>query len=258
MKILQDFIAPLVRLEGTTTNIGSHHGTAFFINPSGIFLTARHVVEECQQHIDKHGGRGALVMRHSATARVAGLITQVEYADPPFDIAIGRVDKASKSFFLFDPAAKLWMWTDVYAAGYPVSAASLSGPMKDIDARGFKGTILRQVRRGQLGTDHPDLLELSFAITNGLSGAPLVLRDVADHEGKPIPYFFLAGVCVGSTEAEVVAFSHTEVQDAERTFKEKTSRIEQYGIAHDLRSLGDWRPQILDGKSLKEVVAVAE
>ena len=64
----------------------------------------------------------------------------------------------------------------------------------------------------------------------------------------------LLGVCVGTTEAETVAFSHTEVVDGETTFREKTSKIELYGLAHDLLPLSEWKPECLGGQTLAAAI----
>lgn len=255
MKILQDFIAPVVRFDEATTNIVSHQGTAFFIDGVGTFLTARHVVEDCIEEITSSGGRWGLVMRHDADRRVAGFPTSVEFAPAPFDVAIARVDKPSKSHAVFDPKLKMWMWTDVYTAGYPASIVGMADGRFDIDARGHRGTVLRQVNARQPYLfEHPDLFELSFAITSGLSGAPLVLRGITGPDGKAIPYFVLAGVCVGSVDSTVVAHSRFESKTDKMEHIEVTSRIEQVGIAHDLRALADWQPKLLNGKPLQECI----
>jgi hypothetical protein len=62
----------------------------------------------------------------------------------------------------------------------------------------------------------------------------------------------LLGVCVGTTQAETIAFSHTEVVDGETKFREKTSKIELYG--HDLLPLSEWKPEYLGGQTLAAAV----
>lgn len=259
MKVLQDFIAPYVRLDdpdGRST-VGTVHGTAFFINQRGAFLTARHVVQNCQADIDTNGGIAALVMRDDSRPelRFSGRVENLEFADMPYDIAVGIVHRASKGYFVFGEGAKAWMWEDVYTAGYPSSATRVEPGYITIDARGHKGHILRRVRAGHvLMHPHPDVIEVSFAITRGMSGGPLVMRNAVDTEGKPLPYFVLLGVCVSNEPSRVVDFSYTEVLDGNKEFRETTERIEEYGIAHDLRPLADWRPSYLAGLSLKEAV----
>lgn len=64
----------------------------------------------------------------------------------------------------------------------------------------------------------------------------------------------LIGVCIGTTEAETVAFSHTEVIDGTTRFSEKTSKIELYGLANDLLPLADWKPSCLGGTTLAQAI----
>ena len=58
MKILQDYIVPVVRLkeDGDRIRFVRLHGTAFFINSRGAFITAAHVIRGAAEDVDKNGG----------------------------------------------------------------------------------------------------------------------------------------------------------------------------------------------------------
>ena len=259
MKLLQHFVVPYVRLDNPDERptIGTVHGTAFFINSNGAFLTARHVVENCEADIKDHGGVAALVMSNEEhpEVRFAGRVERRFFPDKPYDVAVGTVRRKSKGYFVFDSGVKAWMWEDVYTAGYPVSATTRRNGDIRIDARGLKGEILRRLPAGDiLIHPHPDIIEVSFAITRGMSGAPLVMRNAHDQNGNPIPYFVLLGVCVGNEPSQIVDFSHTEVQDGGKEFKERIARIEEYGLVHDIRPLKDWKPECLSPLTLGEAI----
>ena len=104
MKILQEFIAPYVRVEekGGRIVFGNAHGTAFFINSSGVFVTARHVVERCAVDVSENGGSPALVMRRQGDPQnvYRGEIEEVTFAPEPYDVAVGRVRQLSQAFFV--------------------------------------------------------------------------------------------------------------------------------------------------------------
>jgi hypothetical protein len=94
---------------------------------------------------------------------------------------------------------------------------------------------------------HPDCFELSFAITNGLSGAPLFTTRRNTQE--------LIAVCVHSLDSEIVIDSHTEIEEDGSQYNERRARVEQYGIAHSLLALMDWKPAILKGASLRDSIS---
>jgi hypothetical protein len=64
----------------------------------------------------------------------------------------------------------------------------------------------------------------------------------------------MGGAGFGTTQAETVAFSHTEVIDGNTKISEKTSKIELYGIAHDLLPLTGWKPLCLGGVTLAQAI----
>jgi hypothetical protein len=54
----------------------------------------------------------------------------------------------------------------------------------------------------------------------------------------------------------VVSFENILVKDGSEEFREEVTRVEEFGIAHDVRPILEWKPSILDGKSLREFFKV--
>jgi len=78
----------------------------------------------------------------------------------------------------------------------------------------------------------------------GLSGSPLFVPGAQN--GIAI------GVCVGVNRGETTEYMFEEINANGETLREKRVRIEEYGLAHDLRPLLSWRPSSLGGRSLAE------
>jgi hypothetical protein len=256
------------------------HGTAFFIKGEGNFLTAAHVLQAAIKKVEGTGERICLTVRVPGTRQINGLyLVSFDFAPAPFDIAVGRVAGRSQSFVKLANATAGAPLRDVMTFGYPESAQQRlgSGDLL-LSHRAHKGHILRNLAAGQLSNfPHPPMFELNFAIPSALSGAPLVLERPAtplehalmaapgqipmigmglvDVRFMPKHALHLLGVCVGTTQAETVAFSHTEVVDGETKFHEKTCKIELYGLAHDLRPLSEWKPECLGGQTLAAAIS---
>lgn len=240
MKILQDYIVPVVRLEenGNRIRFARLHGTAFFINSRGAFMTAAHVIKGATEDVDKNGGSIALTMRKpdNDQYRYVGHIRGVTFADEPYDVAVGHVAEPSASCFAPANTDKVWAWQTVYTAGYAESALSQDGESVRPDTRSLMGNVVRKVPAGRF-LSHPDphplAFEVNFPIPHCMSGSPLVLRYGPDEEPPPGAPFPLLGVCTGS-----------------ETISVGTETPEQYGVVHDLWSLKDWKPECLGGETL--------
>ena len=248
MKILEDYVVPVARFteSGDKFRFETLHGTAFFINSDGIFLTAGHVWRNAQADQEEKGGQIGLIVRDPANSqfRFIGQILNAELADAPYDIAIGVIDKPSRSCFALMNTEKIWIWENVHTVGYPESALTQNVESVTLSARGHKGYVVRKVGKGkQLIHEHPDAFEINFAIPKGMSGAPLVLR--YDEPIEPDAPFPLLGICIGNQPVELVDFAVDLIEEDGSRFKETKVRIEEYGIAHDLWSLADWKPECL-------------
>lgn len=90
---LETYIVPVCRFElgANSALIRSFHGTAFFVNDGGVFITARHVVERGSEAVVRHGGFLGLCVRPAdGSGNVAAKIVSFDHANPPYDVSIGR------------------------------------------------------------------------------------------------------------------------------------------------------------------------
>ena len=179
--------------------------------------------------------------------RLLGQIEIVTQAAKPSDVAVGRiVGQKTQAMFRFNPSKHYHPPKDVQATGYPNSAVSNDLDQWRPDVRFLKGSIVRRVPAGNfLMQSHAATFELSFAIPRGISGGPLyVVRGRA---------FEVIGVCTGNHKSELTDFEHTEIDEVGQSkFREKKVRVEQYGLAEELRELAQWAPESLGGQVLAE------
>jgi len=245
---LETYIVPVCRFSESAGSalISEFFGTAFFINGNGVFLTAAHVMDAANQSIKTSGGFVGLCVRPAGGGgNVASHITSIDVASPPYDICVGTV-AANFPTFLTLAATPVNVWKEVASYGYPDTAQNRSAGEFWMYGRGFRGYIHREVKVGQLpGGSHPDAFETSFPMPQGLSGGPLFV---------PGPQMDLViGVFVGVNRGESTEFLFEEIQENGELRTERRVRIEEYGIAHDLRPLLDWQPANLGGRTLREV-----
>jgi hypothetical protein len=222
------------------------HGTGFFISKKGHLLTARHVIEKGIADINNKGGFLAFFpKRDDGSGSWCLPLSQWEFARAPFDVAICYTEFQSKTFYRIGPL-EVEVWKEIAAIGYPMSVVKQTPETYEVHTRFHRGYIQRIVKPGQLQIgNNPPAFELNFPITQGLSGGPLFIYNQT-HD-------FLIGICVGSIESRVVAYENVDIQDGDVRLREQTVRVEEFGIAHDMRSLLDWKPRILNGQSLVEL-----
>ncbi len=252
--LLQDYVVPICSAEasdGKATLIRLL-GTAFFIDGAGTFLTASHVLEKLP--------RASPSLRHGLVAKSADVrrsnvfapLRNWESAPKPHDIAIGKIEFPSRSWFSIPRKSFQSPWKDVATIGYPEAALNTDADSFNIHYRTLKGYIQRFVEAGEIAPirPHPDCYELSFQITAGMSGAPLFTSDNNAQQ--------LIGVCVGSHDSEIATYRSTVVEEDGHTLEEKSVKVEQIGIAQSIIPLLGWRPRVLGGRTIGEVITPTE
>ena len=253
--LLQDYVIPICSAERFKGSVSLRQllGTAFFINNAGVFLTAKHVLQQIDK--DTSGGvdYGLCVKSQNATAAdMFAPLKSWEVAPEPYDIAIGTVDAGSRAWFSRPEESRATPWKDVATLGYPETALNTSAGNFNVHPRMLKGYIQRLVDAGEIDliAPHPICYELSFPVTSGVSGAPLFATNNNRQD--------LIGVCVGSYSAEVTDYRSTYVDDDGSRHEERSVKVEQIGIAECIFSLLEWTPGIFGQQSLAELVSPSE
>lgn len=172
-------------------------GTGFFIDESGIFATADHVVVEMEKlvkkykkdgteleyrgfwydHIDeKHGELLAIKIEHGRGIHIQ--IPDLTESIPEFqDLMIGRVSGTRKFPFLnFDKATKISVFDEILMCGYPGGDKSLRPHDKILGHR--MSPILQHGRIASLlpidYSENPFGIQTDIVATGGSSGSPIV------------------------------------------------------------------------------------
>lgn len=246
---LQTYVVPacLYIEDGGAATLKELIGSVFFINNEGIFLTAKHVMEGGISKAREKNMKFGLCVKADHGKSLQSLIAEIinnESANNPFDISIGRVNHGCETLLTLSPI-NIEVWQDVAAYGYPLITLNISPSDFQINMRCHKGYIQRIIKPGDIHIgDNPDAFETSFLLGKGLSGSPLFVH----RQPKDI----VIGVCVGSIRTEIIDYEHVEVDENGNKYKESRLKIEEFGIAHDIRPLHNWRPNLLGGLTLLE------
>lgn len=246
---LQSVVVPVGRFckAPGSASVERLHGTAFLLTDDGIFMTARHVLEGVLLDVAQNGGSAGVfpmtLHRDEKTSLVAP-ITEWEHAPRPYDISIFRTSCHLKTFFRCLPLG-VEVWQDVATMGYPASVVRRDDARFEVQQRVHKGYVQRIIPPNRLGVGvHPDLFELSFPVTRGMSGSPLFIhRDRCEA---------LIGVCVGSYSSRVIDYEEVTRKGELDETRETVLKVEEFGLAQDIRPLFSWTSQLLLGMSLLE------
>ena len=98
--VLEDYVVPVCSAEvrGGRATLRRLLGTAFFIDNSGVFLTARHVLQGIEQSAQVEAGLNVKAA-HAGAVNLFAPLRGWESAPAPYDIAIRRVDFGSRCWF---------------------------------------------------------------------------------------------------------------------------------------------------------------
>lgn len=247
--VLQSYIIPVCLYEDADgeAHLQKAIGTAFCIGKMGFFLTARHVLEQAFQEAretKKKVGLNIKGQQGRSSDNYVIKLQQYEFAPYPYDIAVGFTEYHPETPIRLGQI-DVGVWLDVATAGYPASShVTTDDTALWINMRAHKGYVQRPtIPRDMHVGKHPNGFELSFLLSPGMSGCPIF---TVDDE-------ILIGVGVGSYKSETIEDQIIEVQDNGEKYVEQKVRIEQYGFAHDIRELLDWKAGLFAGKTLFEV-----
>jgi hypothetical protein len=226
-----------------------HLGTAFFVGKSGYCLTARHVLEQALSEAKKRDclvGLGVKGDNGKSPDNFVAKVDKFEFAPAPYDIAAAQANYYPNVTIKLDCFAAS-VWQEIAALGYPESAAVTDKEALWMNIRGYRGYVQRATLPRDLPIGkHPNGYELSFLLGPGSSGAPIFT----------IPEEILIGVGVGSYKSEHLEDELLEVSDAGKEYRERRLRIEQFGFAHDVQGVLEWRAEIFEGRTLREVATL--
>lgn len=228
--ILQSIIIPICRINDKSKNMDFLYGTAFFTCVPGIFITANHVYQAMLDAQNKNPEHfyGLCVKGESGNLLVA--IEKIESSPIGLDIAIGKVNFNSVSPIKL-VKEKPFFLQDVLTIGYPENASEREKYNKQIshwcDLRAHKGIINREIftKASELAMSK-DLIELSFIVDRGISGAPLFVDNTN---------YLVTGVCLGARV----------IQEGILNESEKIPNYTQYGRACMTSSFSTWIPKFL-------------
>jgi hypothetical protein len=235
---IQDHVVAVVRFTmdrpGAVTLVDAV-GTAFFIDDRGTFLTAASALAAS---VPGAGLGLAVRMRDAQAMATIVPVLARECADPPWDVAIGRADLATRrSFVLAGAQATSPIWESVCGYGCVALDRRSAGRPPVPVLRALRGNLMRELPAE--GERAPPGFESSFTVPARMRGAPVFVLE------RPRARLF--GICVGNG-------SLGELDDPASPAGEGRLAADAHGLVQDLRGLAGWRPASLEGASLREVI----
>ncbi|MCS4242536.1 V8-like Glu-specific endopeptidase [Rhizobium sp. BIGb0125] len=249
---LQSFVTPIFTYRMNSTGQPTAlnlMGTGFFVG-KGVLLTAAHVLQNATAEVEAGTASGICANPKVCDPEGAGQdrfieIKDYDVAEQPYDIAVALTDYSTQPNRLLRKMT-VEIADDVSTVGYPESAFQKHDGTLYVQARVHRGYVQRVIPANRLfvGQSSPPMFELDFPITKGMSGSPLLFNT-----GKKE---LVVGVCVGSVTSRLIDYSETYVNEAGKEYSEVQQKVQEYGLAHDLTPLLDWRPKVLNGLTLGE------
>ena len=212
-------------------------GTAFFIAPE-LLVTCWHCVRE---PLSSDCGYLALVMQGAGYVDWLYNISQDQNGS---DLATANLRGKPEFQFLLASERAL-QGVDFSCFGYPFSGTrldQLGSPKATLEARLFKGYVMRTFT-----FDYPSFgptlsYELSFPAPPGLSGAPMIEMNKRR----------ILGVVYGNND--VATTEHLAEVDSDGSRTPEVQRIVSFGLAHHTATLRDLAGAATNGRPLLELV----
>jgi hypothetical protein len=232
--ILNGIFPLFVSPEGFPNRILEFLGTGFFVNTTGLALTAAHVLHEKDSALL----RGALPSRSGPTMIGHRILWAAEF--PGSDIAAIQLDTPTS--ICFNPQfEQVPPGQDVHTYAIPESLLEkLPDGMIAINSRVAKGYISHGTRKW---------VAASFPLPKGMSGAPIVVIENN--------LLRAAGVFAGQNRGEEIEDLVTNVTDegpnGKHTLVEKTARIEYFARGELLSPYENYIAPEFSGLTLRQM-----
>lgn len=248
---LQSYVFPVCTYSNKSgaAFIEKSYGTGFQISSAGFGITAKHVLEAAIAEAAVNNFNVGVVGKANAGTEIGSVVApvqQYEFAPTPYDVAILQTNYRSETLFTM-PSRSIEVWQEVAAIGYPLNAISGDPKGKRLNIRAQRGHIQRMLTAEDWPFgESPKAFELSFQISQGMSGSPLFVHAQ--------PKDILIGICTSSFRSELIDAEVVELEEDGLRRVERVVKIEEFGVAQDIRDLSDWRPHMLNGRSLSDML----
>ena len=201
-------------------------GTAFPVTPNGGLITCRHVLDVCTTDNEQ------IVIYDNEKNKMVPIDLDrcLMPVDPAFDVAFipNALGRKKQEFLPLLTPDRVIIGTGIYSYGYFLASCSeiINESTHEINQGYFKGNIINFSKSPK--TPGSISMSLSYAVIEGLSGSPVLTY----HNGPKI-----VGMCHGNIQSQVVAAEILEFKDETTEYKEKVTRIVEFGRAHHATAL---------------------
>lgn len=222
-----DYIFPVC--SGDSKGMKNVCGTAFGIG-NNFFITANHVLENAKETDKQYLGE----MEEKYT--VAHEVTLNE-SFPEIDIAILYVPNLSCKLYQID-FRDIHPLNEIYSLGFPFGHDNAA---KTVLTRFYKGYIISSYPNKNYNGNN--CYELSFLCPRGISGAPLIYKDI------------IKGIILGNQTTEMNVQTLTEMtEDGTQKTVYHLSEMINYGIALQMSNLINIQSKLL-GSTIGEFIS---
>jgi hypothetical protein len=245
---LQSYVVPicLFRRENGLAIPSRLFGTAFFIGTTGIFLTARHVVEAVESSVSTPDLFWGFVVKGDNGTAATELSLQAlsfEFEASGKDLCIGKADYKPTSLLRLG-FQQYNIWQECASYGYPLNASygQERGELW-MDIRGMRGYIQRTVQTEPYSGMFQSY-ELNFPFNTAMSGSPVFVHHQDFDE--------VIAIALGTQSSETTEEVVEDIDDGGISYRVKRVYREHFGRAMPFALVQDWKPLMLGGLTLKE------